>query len=391
MSQNENQYTLAPGELGTIAQLLKLQYVIGHGVVPSPSYDVVKSFMDNLADLAAVSPSLSNPTFKGWVDQIFASLIATDTCHNCKLPDLYVAHHYGLNARAMRPISIFKPEDRSKFYPLTSESNYYVAFLYGLSVAVPDRVPAWHWKNFPSWREPSALSPGYPKSPPPWVTAVDAVLAAWGANPPDNLINKGLGALPNLDRVLDFQKKLVSSDWTDFDKVKKNTAGVWTSQKQTTLSLLQPVTLTGDSYVFFLYILIALATGDAASQSLAQQIVSAQTNSPEYPHDIFINGLVYLSLMHLADPLGPFTLNNQQLQAGLKDLEVVIEGQDPVSTAVRRSIADQGKILHADSAYPMQDPYSPNVGFNQRKTDMLAALDKARAAVKTAVIAGGSS
>ena len=257
MGQNDNQYTLAPGELGAVAQLLKLQHVIGRDVVASPSYDVVKSLMDCLADLAAVSPSLSNPDFKGWADQIFASLIATDTCHNCKFTDLCVAYHYGLNTTAMMAIAIFKPEDRSKFYPLTSESNYWVAFHYGLNVAFPDRVPDWHWKYYPGWKEPSALSPGYPKSPPSWVTAVDAVLATWGNNPPDNLINKGLGELPNWQRVLDSQSKLVSSDWTDFDKVKKNTAAVWTSQKQSASSLLQPVSLTEDAYVFLLHIVIA--------------------------------------------------------------------------------------------------------------------------------------
>ena len=92
---------------------------------------------------------------------------------------------------------------------------------------------------------------------------------------------------------------------------------------------------------------------------------------------------MYLTLIHLADPLGAFGWNNQQLQSALKDLEGAAPGQDPVSVAIRTSLVAHGKVLNTDSAYPMQDPYCPSVGFNQRKTDTLFALDKARAALRS--------
>jgi hypothetical protein len=371
MSQDENQYTLIANELGAVRQCLKLQKMIGHDVVPSPGFGVVNSFMDGLDALSVVYPSLSNSTFKGWVDQLFSSLIATNTCHNCGFADLCVAYSYGQYIDSIGGL------DRPGGVPPSDGYNYYVAFSKGLQ-ADPDRYlgpwKEWGTGNKKDW------APAYPQSPPQWVAAVNAVFAAWGDNPPAKLIDKGNG--PDYDRVQPFERKLVSTDWTDFNKVQTNTAGVWKLQMQTASSLLQPASLTGDAYFFLLHLLIALATGDTACLSLVQHIINAATNSPEYPNDTFINQLVYLSLMHLADPLGPFGWNNQQLQGGFKDLDGSILGQDPASVAVRKSIEAHRKILYSDSAYPMQDPYSPDVGFSQRKTDTLFALDQARQACK---------
>ena len=67
--------------------------------------------------------------------------------------------------------------------------------------------------------------------------------------------------------------------------------------------------------------------------------------------------------------------------AALNGLEGVIPSADPASTAIKASLVQHGKVLNADAAYPMQDPYSPSVGFSQHVTDTLAALDKARAAL----------
>jgi hypothetical protein len=130
--------------------------------------------------------------------------------------------------------------------------------------------------------------------------------------------------------------------------------------------------------------LIALATGDTPCQSLALQIVNAATDSPEYPNDIFINQLVYLTLLYLADPMGSYGWNNAQLQSILRDVQSVILANDPASAAIKSSLTQHGKVLNSDASYPMTDPYNPNIGFNQRKTDTLFALEKARAALSKA-------
>ena len=328
--------------------------MIGHDVVRSPSYEVVSNF--------------------------FA--------------DLYVAYHYGeyirrISWQARHYPVIFYDETAQTESPFNDQNNYYTAFSKGLLVVVAEGAPGRRPETLylESWRTLGGAltdsTPAYVNSPPQWVAAVNAVFTAWGDSPAANLIDKGIGGQGTYDRVLTFEAKLVSSDWTDFDKVKKNTAGAWTSQKQLTSSLLQAATLTADSYFFFLHLLIALATGDAASQSLAQQIVSASASSVEYPNDTFINQLVYLTLQYLADPMGSYGWGNAQLQSFLKDLESVSLGNDPGSTALKTRLTQHGKVLKSDASYPMTDPYNTTKGFNQRKTDTLAALDKARAAVNT--------
>ncbi len=147
-------------------------------------------------------------------------------------------------------------------------------------------------------------------------------------------------------------------------------------------ALLQQPTLAAGAYFFLLHLLIALPTGATAAQQLAEQIVSAPASSQEYPNDTFINQLVYLSLLYLADPLGQYGWDNAQLQTAVQNLAGVILATDPASTAIKASLAQHGKVLYSDSAYPMQDPYSPNIGFTQRQTDTLFALDKARQTIK---------
>jgi hypothetical protein len=60
----------------------------------------------------------------------------------------------------------------------------------------------------------------------------------------------------------------------------------------------------------------------------------------------------------------------------------VITQGDPASVAIKTSLETHGKILYTASSYPMVDPYAPSVGFPQRKTDTLFALDRARATIR---------
>jgi hypothetical protein len=206
-------------------------------------------------------------------------------------------------------------------------------------------------------------------------TATVALMQNWG------------GVSPDLAAVQQFeQSRFDPANWTDAGTFLQNlrSTTLWQDQRDAMTILLQPATLPADAYYFLVHLLIALPTGNPADQHLAQRLVSASATSPEYPNDTFANQLVYLVLLYLADPLGPYGWPNAQLQAALHDLEGVILASDPASTAIKASLAQHGKVLIADAAYPMQDPYCPSVGFSRRKTDTLFALDKARHALQTA-------
>jgi hypothetical protein len=142
--------------------------------------------------------------------------------------------------------------------------------------------------------------------------------------------------------------------------------------------LLEAPQLSSDTYFFFLHLLIALTSGDNRCRALASKTVSAPCSSPEYPNDTFANQLIYVVLMDLADPAGAYVWNNQQLQAFMAALGNTVAFSDPASTAIRNSLVAHGKLLYVDSAYPLQDPNNPASSFNVRKTDTLAALDRAR-------------
>jgi hypothetical protein len=139
--------------------------------------------------------------------------------------------------------------------------------------------------------------------------------------------------------------------------------------------------ITLDSSFFLLHLLIALTGGDNRCRALASKTVSAPCSSLEYPNDTFANQLIYIVLMDLADPAGAYVWNNQQLQAFVAALGNTVAFSDPASTAIRNSLVAHGKILHVDFSYPLQDPFNPGISFNVRKTDTLAALDRARSGI----------
>jgi len=150
-------------------------------------------------------------------------------------------------------------------------------------------------------------------------------------------------------------------------------------------ALLQPESLSADTYFFLLHVLIALLTGNNDSTSLVQHLINATATSPEYPNAIFINQLTYLVLMHLGDPLGPYGWNNAQLQTAVSDLSGVVANTGPAAQTIQTSLARQAKILYSAASYPLVDPYNPGIGFNQRMADTRSALDRARTSLHTAM------
>jgi hypothetical protein len=206
---------------------------------------------------------------------------------------------------------------------------------------------------------------------------VQTVITSWGDSPPPAVVNVGTDITNNQVVVTAAQQTL--QNWSAFTAIVGQTTAVGASQHTLLTTLLPVPTLVASDYVFLLHLLIALGSGDASARQIAQRVVSAPAGSVEYPNDIFVNQLVYLSLLCLADPAGGYGWDNAALQAWVQATSAAIVGTDPVSVAISASLAAHGKVLHSDSAYPMQDPYAPAIGFSQRCSDTLFALDKARA------------
>jgi hypothetical protein len=173
----------------------------------------------------------------------------------------------------------------------------------------------------------------------------------------------------------------VLAKWTDFPNVQSATAPAWTLLAKATKTLLaDTAALTGDQYLYLFHLLMALASGDAESARLADNIMKTDAPSDEYPKEIFINQLVYLILMNLGDPLGRAE-PHAQLQQFVSDYSGVL-GSSNAGKLIAASLDHYRKLLQADSAYPLQDSFAAKyVSFSQRQSDTGGALDAARAKV----------
>ncbi len=176
-----------------------------------------------------------------------------------------------------------------------------------------------------------------------------------------------------------MQSRFNPANWTDSGNFLTAiyAKALWQEQSQLVTTMIGQRSLSGPEYLLFFYLLIALSTADSTQQQKASTILNTPTSSPEYANDIFINQLVFANLMLWADPLGSFGYNNTQLQALLDQIAQSIVVSSEPAKAIQQSISTHLKILNSDSAYPMQDPYNPSIGFNTRKADTLAALDTA--------------
>jgi hypothetical protein len=382
MSQDRQTYRLVAGDLAPFQSLLRFQGTFGQGIKQLSTADIGPYF-DNLNDLSNAYNQIQNVQLKSWYDQLYSLLIKSPTVYQQDFPALYIVYAYSSFCKV-------------GLWDGGTWKSFWNAFLLGYSwpngqIKNPNWDPNNEWDHPPynqiaagtwgPWGSAGMFqlrTPPRPSIPLAWKQAIDDLLKAWGDNPPSKIIDKGVD-IKNGDGAGAFEDNILKT-WTDFPNVAVLTAPLWQSQHDTANALLQASSVDVSSYFLLLFLLIGLDTGSAKLQSYANQIVSAPADSQEYPNDIFINQQIYLILLYLADPMGEFAWTNAQLQNALNGIHGAIRSKSPASLAIKTSLENHLKVLVVDSAYPMQDPYS-NIGFNQRQTDTLFALDKARAAV----------
>jgi len=367
-------HTLVAGELPGIRAFLEFQGTWSADKITNVTNADVGNYYASLANLEAAYAGVQNATWKTWYDSLFETL-------GQKVNDDEDFAEYRLvweYANWVRNNAIWGPPrlDGSQGYvdepnPWT---NYWYTFRHSYTWSTEltgdDITQTW--------------GPGLsvPSAPTTWSAAVQSLADRWGDTPPENLIDVG-PAKTDQQNCVTFLTSVLNA-WKGFPTIVGETIAVNQEQHTTATSLLRETQLTADDYFYLLHLLIAVPNGDQSARQLAQKIADLRTTSLEYPNDTFVNQLVYVTLLHLSDPLGSYGWNNVQLQKALQDLEGVILALDPLSTAIKTGLIQSGKVLNSDDSYPMQDPYCPNVGFTQRKSDTLAALDKAR----TTIVAG---
>ena len=134
--------------------------------------------------------------------------------------------------------------------------------------------------------------------------------------------------------------------------------------------------VTGDQCPFFLYLLLALTSSAAQSeQALVQKISNTSANSEENANANLAQQLIYFTLMYLSNPLG-LGWAHDQILAWIRALIAAVPTNN-ASATLAPVLTAQAKLLVSASCYPMVDPYNPSIGFNQRYSDTLAAINLA--------------
>lgn len=225
-----------------------------------------------------------------------------------------------------------------------------------------------------------------PSSPPDWQKAVqEALLTAPASSYPPSTI---IWFPANSDEAYDHRSDIVAYEfglfdparWTDAHLVAQHTTALWAAQSADLTALAQTTPLTDQMCLWLLFALTGLCTSpNAADLARVNTIATLDTNSTENPNDTFIDQLVYFALMAWVDPKGSYQWTHDQLAASLAVLAAV-PNEDPGSVVLRKTLTQQAAVLASSPSYPMLDPYNPAIGFPQRKTDTLAALNQAWAA-----------
>lgn len=419
---------LAADELAAVRAMLATQSLLGQAA-PKFTASSISELMKRIDTLSDQYPHLVSPSFKKWVDDLYALLAATDTVvYGQKFPALYLTWEVsqfpfnppsetvwvtkdaplqknpgGPNNPAgssLKPSRIqveVRLDSHSPSSIQVGDLQYPLGF-YGRGVYPAFRNSCkinylWEHEIGNEAVQGSSREPWTPPAyPPAWQVALTNLMKTWddvlartdwysatlkGDIPPQKVFPWGAGFD---DYVQKHLAVLDPKSWTDVEGLKDGVARVWRSQLAEARQVLaHPEALPSEAYFYLLHLLIVLRNGNDDCQTLAANTLLLPCSSPEYPNDTFVNQIVYAALMNVADPNGAYAWDSSQRLQMLQGLRSLVVGEDPATGALQASLASHIATQNTDSAYPMQDP-NTNVAFDERKTDTLAALDKSRQA-----------
>jgi hypothetical protein len=343
--------TLTTGDISTLTTLARIQGDIG--AIPLTKAGLT-DFMAQLNVLSFTNyGTTTNAQVKGWADLLYTALMATQTNYQQTVTALYAAYNYGL----------YVAGNYEAWYEMSGDT---FANFMGMNDSGPNPIPRWN---------PPTQSPA-------WSTTITTMLNYWWMDPngmephvPANIIMHWGGYQDQIN----FEANLFDpNNWTDAAQVQVGARPLWDAQSTALHALITQGSLAENDALLLLFLLIAMVNSpDASARKLGDQIANLPTTSPEHPNDTFANQLVYYTLMALQDPMGNFGLTHDALLAQINALIPTVANGDPGSQLLSKVLSEQAKILSVDNAYPMQDPYNPNIGFPTRETDTLAALNRA--------------
>ena len=337
-------YSILPGDLLALAPLIGAENDLRQ-MLGSASSQALSDFMAQVDTLGrSAYPTSSGSQIQSWVDELFTTLIQTTT----QTLDYFT----------------YPPEPHA--VPVT---GVYIAYAFTNWLTLPGSKPC----------TPSSLLGacygcfestdvcGYqnPPIPSPWPRPQHST--AWNTSISQVIDFKNASA--QLFQVLATFPKF----WTDYANVPKNST-LWKEQAAALQSLQAQSSLAAGQCPFLLYLLLAQSTSlDPNDQKLVNTISSVPVSSPELTYSTFADQLVYFTLMYLNDPRG-FNCTNQQILDFVNSLIAAIAG-NPASSKLSDILTEQQKSLKTNACYPSIDSNNPMIPFNERYSDVLAAMN----------------
>ncbi len=335
-------YTILPGDLLALAPLISAENDLYQMLSNAPS-EILTDFMAQVDSLSFDAyPTSSGSQVQNWVEELFTTLSTTKT-----------TAFYGS----------FPPPDG----PEIPTACVYLAYAYSEWISdytddPPDYAGSASFWVFAGDLTYQDVQPWpRPQHSAAWSTSISQAIELI-ENSPDQLVEQRFLSFPTY--------------WPDYENVPKNSK-LWSEQAAALQSLQGQSSLAAGQCPFLLYLLLAQTTSsDANDQKLVNTISNATVSSPELPNSTFAEQLVYFTLMYLNDPRGSINWTNQQILDFVSSLIAAIPANS-TSKTLSAVLADQQKYLKAYASYPGIDPNNPAIPFNERYSDVLAAINMA--------------
>lgn len=341
--------TLTSADLTAFANIVGMQGDVGATTLTKAG---LADFSQRLYWCSFNYQTISNTSLQNYLDVFYQGLSTTTTNWGAPVPALLVAYMWG---------NFCQNGDWGSYYDETGS---------GIT-----------WQNRCAYGNFACSTPSAPAN---WQSAIQSALttAPCSAYPPSTMVwfpASSDEAFENRYNIVNYEYGLFDpAKWTDVNLVAQNTSALWTAQSSDLATLTQTTPLTDQQCLYLLHLLTGLCTSPSAKDlALVNTIATLNTNSIENPNDIFIDQLTYFALMVWVDPKGAYQWTHDQLASTLAILAAATPNQDPGSVVLKKTFAQQTAVLNSSSSYPMVDPYNPSIGFPQRKTDTLAALNNA--------------
>ncbi len=378
-------YALTQADMDSFSALLRAQCNIGpaqSAVGQTQLWNFFGAVQELIYDHYRLG---SSAKLKGWMETLFSKVTGTNTNYsiggkNITGAGMFVLYmYYQFSQNAVTADGFPTYDTGHNGYPAGHGS--YATWFPTVSEGFPNATP-WNWfgpLGTELFQAPTTNTAFYN------AMASDATLMnhdlSQKMTSTETVCLLGPGTEHTMPQVLQYtQSRFDPANWTNSSTFVQAFASssLWSDQKMTLQTIIQAAELDGDSYIFLLYLLAALASSSTTDQTTVSSVLSTSTQSIEYPNDIFANQLVYFVMIQLADPLGTYGYTNPQLKTFLNTLISSIVANNATTLIITNALKRSLKIGSSDASYPMQDPYNPNLGFDTRQSDTLAALDTAR-------------